>query len=438
MGIDVDLDGIPQRNFFVGLIFSIKTAGFLMFFMMLLALCPSLSIAGEQTYSFVVFGDSRIPGYAPYNREHKENLDKIVSKINKYTSKDSPEYKVVFNPYTSLLERLEIPGATQDASRVITYGRDGWPNVFMDKKGDHSRVSLLASGQEWVYNNVVRELQEGAADPQEGPTFCLHTGDIVYFGFQGKSGQSSPYWRNFNKRFLSRLPDGGPGDLSARFFPVLGNHETWGDKDIIGFRDMFPYLSKHGFSLDNRVYTFDYKNARFIFLDSGIMNPKAPADWYNSTPGYEEQMKMLTHWLEEAIENNKEHVFLSLHYPIFCRSGFGPLPQEHNPHSLLKTYADKIDITVFTGHVHATEAYKVDGIRYFVAGGGGGEQNMSPKKMSDDYPEDLYWQGKPRQLDYNYLVVRVDGQNVNIIVKRFRPNEFKPFSQVDIVPGRMD
>ncbi|MCF8029848.1 MAG: metallophosphoesterase [Desulfohalobiaceae bacterium] len=308
----------------------------------------------------------------------------------------------------------------------------------MDKAGDRAQVSLLASGQEWVYDNVVRELKKGASPQDTGPTFCLHTGDIVYFGYQGKSAESSPYWREFDKRFLSRLPDQGPGDLQARFFPVLGNHETWGDKDIVGFRGMFPYLSQFGFSSGSRVYAFDYKNARFIFLDSGIMDPDAPADWYESTPSYEEQMNMLAQWLEEAIEDNKEHAFLTLHYPVFCRSGFGPLPREHNPHSLLESYADKIDITVFTGHVHATEAYKVDGIRYFVAGGGGGEQNMSSNQMPEDYPKDRYWQGKPRQLDYNYMVVRVEGEDLEVVVKRFRPNDFKPFSQVEIVPGRMD
>ena len=431
--------GTSQRRSPVVWAIPVKTAFILVLLLMLFALAPTSSIAGEQAYSFVVFGDSRIPAYTPYDRENKDNLNNIVSKVSKYTAKDSePDYQAVFNPRTLLLERLEIPGATEDASRIITYGRDGWPDVFVDQEGDRAQVSLLASGQEWVYDNVVRELEEGVADPDTGPTFCLHTGDIVYFGFQGKSAESSPYWRDFNKRFLSRLPGGGPGALPARFFPALGNHESWGDEDILGFREMFPYLSQFGFSSQNWVYTFDYNNARFIILDSGRMNPEAPAEWYKSNPGYGEQMDMLAQWLEEAIEDNKDHAFLNLHYPIFCRSGFGPLPREHNPHSLLKSYADKIDITVFTGHVHATEAYSVDGIRYFVAGGGGGEQNLSSNRMPDDYPRDRYWQGNKRQLDYNYLVVRVKGEDVEVVVKRFRPNAFQPFSQIDMVPGRMD
>jgi len=403
------------------------------------------SLAGEvesteENYSFVVFGDSRIPAYAPYDKTNKDKLDELIHAVTRYAyaGKEESPYKAVFNPHTLQLERIELPGETEGQSRVITYGRDGWPDVFVDRQGDYAQVGLLAEGQEWVYDNVVREVKEGVSDGKDGPGFVLHTGDIVYFGFQGKGAKESPYWQDFNKRFLSRLPDGGPADLSARFFPVLGNHETWGDKNIVGFREMFPYLSQYGFSLDHRVYNFDYKNSRFIFLDSGIMDPDAPADWYKSTPGYEKQMEYLTTWLDEAVANNMDHAFLTLHYPVFSRSGFGPLPPEHNPHSLLKSYADEIDITVFTGHNHATEAYKVDGIRYFVAGGGGGEQSLSSNQMPENYPEDLYWRGERQKLEYNYLIVKVEGEDLTITVKRFRPNELKPYSQVNLVPDRMD
>ncbi len=104
----------------------------------------------------------------------------------------------------------------------------------------------------------------------------------------------------------------------------------------------------------------------------------------------------------------------------------------------MKSYADEIDITVFTGHNHATEAYSVDGVRYFVAGGGGREQSLISNQMAEDYPEDHYWQGKQQKLDYNYLVVEVKGEDVRVTVKRFRPNELEPYSQVNLVPERMD
>ena len=393
----------------------------------------------DDSYSFIVFGDSRIPAYAPYDRKDKDQLDQLIHAVTKfaYEGKDLP-YEAIFNPDTQQLEKIVLRGESENQSRIITYGRDGWPDVFVDKAGDYAQVSLLAEGQEWVYNSVVREIKEGVENPGGEPTFALHTGDIVYFGFQGKGAEESPYWRDFDRRFVSRLPDGGPEELTGRFFPVLGNHETWGDEKIVGFREMFPYLKKHGFSIDHRAYQFDYKNSSFIFLDSGIMDPKNPADWYKSTPEYEKQMEYLTTWLESAIAKGKDHVFLTFHYPVFCSSGYGALPEEHNPHSILEEYADRIDINVFNGHVHATETYNVDGVRYFVVGGGGGEQNLSARETPEDYPQELYWQGGKRKLDYNYLVINVNGKDVEVTVKRFRPNELKPFSQVNIVPDRMD
>ncbi|MEF8916902.1 MAG: metallophosphoesterase [Candidatus Bipolaricaulota bacterium] len=401
---------------------------------------PGAAESRKNSYSFVVFGDSRIPAYAPYDKKNKKKLDELIHAVTRYaySGQKEPPYEAFYNPNTLQLERIELPGEKEGQSRTITYGRDGWPDVFLNREVGKAQVSLLASGQEWVYDNVVREVREGVKNNEDGPSFVLHTGDIVYFGFQGKSAEESPYWQDFDRRFFSRLPDGGPGNLSARFFPVLGNHETWGDENIIGFREMFPYLNRYGFNVDNRVYQFDYKNARFIFLDSGIMDPEAPADWYKSTPSYETQMNYLTSWLEEAIADGKDHAFLTLHYPVFSRSGFGPLPEEHNPHSLLKSYADKVDITVFTGHNHATEAYSVDGVRYFVVGGGGGEQSLSSNWMPEDYPEDHYWKGNEQKLDYNYLLVEVEGDDVSVIVKHFRPNELEPYGRVNLVPDRMD
>ncbi|MFO7987191.1 MAG: hypothetical protein R6U38_15140 [Desulfatiglandaceae bacterium] len=35
----------------------------------------------------------------------------------------------------------------------------------------------------------------------------------------------------------------------------------------------------------------------------------------------------------------------------------------------MKSFAGRVDLTVFNGHVHATELYEVDGVRYFVVGG---------------------------------------------------------------------
>jgi hypothetical protein len=404
--------------------------------------------ASGEGFAFAVFGDSRIPAYAPYDRSQRGHLDDLVRRVTRYASAGAqPEYQAFFDPESLLLTRLVIPGGPQPAvqaqflhevAAVGLHGREGWPEVMVRGQGQRARVTLRAQGQRWVYHNLVRRLRQGAAGPQAGPGFVLHTGDLVYFGFQGKAFQQSPYWRDLNARLLSRLPAGGPGELPARFFPAVGNHEAWGDPEVLGFRQAFPYLADYGFTARHRVYAFDHRGCRFIFLDTGTMNPQAPAEWYQSRPGFGRQMEMLAGWLEEAAAQGRKHVFITFHNPVFCRSGFGPLPPEQNPHRVIKRFAGRLDMTVFNGHVHATEAYRVDGVRYLVVGGGGGEQGFDVLEMPAGYPPDLYWQGEPRQLDYNYLLVRVGPQGLRITLERFRPNQFQPYGRVSVVPGLMD
>ena len=69
-------------------------------------------------------------------------------------------------------------------------------------------------------------------------------------------------------------------------------------------------------------------------------------------------------------------------------------------------------MVVFNGHVHTTELYDVDGVKYLVLGGGGAEQDpilpgRTSIKVPSNYPPDLYWKGKPPQLEYNYVLVDV-------------------------------
>ncbi len=53
----------------------------------------------------------------------------------------------------------------------------------------------------------------------------------------------------------------------------------------------------------------------------------------------------------------------------------GAIPAEQNPRKTIAAYANDLDIVVFNGHVHTTELYQVDGVKYLVLGGGGAEQD---------------------------------------------------------------
>jgi hypothetical protein len=116
----------------------------------------------------------------------------------------------------------------------------------------------------------------------------------------------------------------------------------------------------------------------------------------------------------------------------------GAIPDDQNPHKTIAAYARDLDIVVFNGHVHTTELYQVDGVKYLLLGGGGAEQDpilpgRTHLKVRADYPPDLYWKGAAPKEDYNYVLVDVrPGQKTKFTLNRFRPWSAEPFASVEL------
>jgi hypothetical protein len=93
---------------------------------------------------------------------------------------------------------------------------------------------------------------------------------------------------------------------------------------------------------------------------------------------------------------------------------------------------------VFNGHVHTTELYQVDGVKYLLLGGGGAEQDpilpgRTHNKLPEGYPKDLYWNGEDPKEDYSYLHVDViPGQPTKLTLNRFRPWSAQPFEALEL------
>ena len=149
-------------------------------------------------------------------------------------------------------------------------------------------------------------------------------------------------------------------------------------------------------------------------------------------------MNELKKWLDEAKAAGTHKIFITFHDPVFCRAGLGAIPASQNPHEIIASYAKDLDIVVFNGHVHTTELYQVDGVKYLLLGGGGAEQDpilpgRTSIKVPAGYPPDLYWKGQPPKEEYNYLLVDVQpGQNTKFTLNRFRPWSAEPFSSVEL------
>src|SRR5713101_5469592 len=397
-------------------------------------------------FSFDVYGDSRSMMYLPYKQDQEAEARTLMVDMFELVlpAKVAPEVvakdvKLIYDPSTKELVEMVMPFDT--ASEVTTLKFDkGWVTEASveDVKllPGVSRTMFRLEGGDWVAKEVVANIKSGRAQ------FLVSTGDLVWWGKQGSKPSDNPYWKLVNEDVLKKLPP--PDDqmraagLPGRVFPAVGNHEVWDDSDVEGLLSSFPYLKKFGVSDKQLTYKFDYNGARFIFLWTGKYGYRDPTGWSATRPAYEEQMKELKQWLDEAKAAGTKKVFIAFHCPTFCRSGMGPIPEAQNPHKTIAAYAKDLDIVVFNGHVHTTELYEVDGVKYLLLGGGGAEQDpilpgRTQNKVPEGYPLDQYWKGEDPKEDYSYLHVDVQpGKPTKFTLNRFRPWSSEPFATVEL------
>jgi hypothetical protein len=400
----------------------------------------------ESPFSFDVYGDSRSMMYLPYKQDQEPQARELMLNIFEFVLPEKvadevvQKYvKLIYDPSTKELVQVVMPFAT--ASEVATLRVDkGWVTEASveDTKllPGVSRTMFRLEGGDWVASEVVRDVKSGNAK------FILNTGDLVWWGKQGDKPSDNPYWKLVNENVLKQLPhpdkEMKEAGLDGRVFPAVGNHEVWEDTDVQGLLAAFPYLKKFGVSDKQLIYKFDFEGVRFIFLWTGKYDSQEPTAWGATRPVYEEQMKQLRVWLDEAKANGTKKVFISFHAPAYCRAGFGPIPEDQNPHETIAAYSKDLDIVVFNGHVHTTEAFDVDGVKYLVLGGGGAEQDpvlpgRTHFKVPDGYPPDQYWNGESPKEDYNYLHVEVSpGKPTKFTLNRFRPWSAEPFATVEL------
>ena len=404
--------------------------------------------AGESPFSFAVYGDSRPMMYLPY-KEGQPDLSKLLVELFGLVMPEKVAAEVVkrdvktsFDPVTKELIQIVMPFMSRSEVMTLTVDK-GWVTEASveDVKllPGVRRTIFRLEGGEWVAREIVRDVKAGRAE------FVVNSGDVVWWGNQGRTVNDSPYWQRVNDTMLKLLP---PADndllaagLEGRWFMGVGNHEVWGDPKIEGVLSAVPYLKKLGVTPERLIYKYDFKGARFIFLWSGKYDYRSPSLWDADRPKYAEQMQQLRQWLDEAKAKGIGKVFITFHYPVFARAGLGPIPAPDNPHQLIASYAKDMEIVVFNGHIHTTEMYDVDGVKYLMLGGGGAEQDpilpgRTSIKVPADYPPDLYWKGQPPKEEYNYVLVDVEpGQKTKFTLNRFRPWSAEPFGTVELFSG---
>jgi hypothetical protein len=261
-------------------------------------------------FSFAAYGDSRPMMYLPSNEGNPDLTqlfvemfglvmpDKVAAEVVK------KDVKLIFDPATKELIQIVMPFMTKTEVMTLTVDK-GWVTEASveDVKllpGVH-RVMFRLQGGDWVAREIVRDVNAGRAE------FVVNSGDVVWWGNQGRTLSDSPYWKRVNDTMLQQLP---PADsemraagLDGRWFMGVGNHEVWGDPKIEGVLSAVPYLRKLGVTPENLIYNFDYQGVRFIFLWTGKYDYRSPSMWDGDRPKYAQQMKQMQDWLDDAKAN---------------------------------------------------------------------------------------------------------------------------------------
>ena len=106
---------------------------------------------------------------------------------------------------------------------------------------------------------------------------------------------------------------------------------------------------------------------------------------------------------------------------------------------MIASYAKDMEIVVFNGHVHTTEIFDVDGVKYLMLGGGGAEQDpILPGRTSIKLPGRLsarsLLEGPAAQEEYNYVLVDVNpARRPNSLSTASGPWSAEPFGTVELV-----
>ena len=230
------------------------------------------------------------------------------------------------------------------------------------------------------------------------PAFICFTGDIVYNGYDANDWKvwdsETSIWR----------------DKNIPVYPSLGNHDLHGDEKIAlgNYFQRFPDLK------NSRYYSMRAANTLTLVLDSSL----------DETSGPQGQ------WLSNKLDNipaDVDFVFLMFHHPPYTSSSdaklFGGghsarageqhlarILEERQPHARAR-------FVVFSGHVHNYERHEHGGVTYFVSGGGAAHAYPISRAPDDPY--------QSKEINYHYLLVEVDHQQLKITMNRVELNNGK-------------
>src|SRR5262245_44167571 len=156
-------------------------------------------------FSFAAYGDSRPMMYLPY-KEGQPELNQLFVEMFGLVMPDKiaeavvkRDVKTIFDPVTKELVKVVMPFESKSEVMTLTLDK-GWVTEASveDVKllpGVH-RTMFRLQGGEWVAREIVKDVKSGRAK------FVVNSGDVIWWGNQGRTVTDSPYWKRVNDTML--------------------------------------------------------------------------------------------------------------------------------------------------------------------------------------------------------------------------------------------
>lgn len=179
------------------------------------------------------------------------------------------------------------------------------------------------------------------------PDMVISVGDVIE-GYKDDPQVLDEMWREVG---------GMVSKLDAPYFYVAGNHDVESGNPAEPNKSREIYLRKHAVQ-GHSYYSFDFKNAHFIALDS---------TWIAKDPLFaEEQLS----WLRDDIAKaaGAQHIFVFYHHPLWDNKQYW---------ASLASILPKGKTTIFNGHTHSMSYRLADGIPTYVMPSTGANNNAS-------------------------------------------------------------
>jgi hypothetical protein len=180
------------------------------------------------------------------------------------------------------------------------------------------------------------------------PDFIITTGDNNYPDGAAETIDENigQYYHEFISPYRGAY---GPGGLTNRFFPTLGNH----DYQTLNAQPYFEYFTLPG---NQRYYDFTWGPLHLFALNSDSREPDGVG-----------RSSIQAAWLQERLAASEQTwKIVYMHHPPYSSGYHGAVTWTRWPHKEWGASA------VLSGHDHIYERLMVDGLPYFINGLGGG------------------------------------------------------------------